>query len=958
MQMENLTRSQLFLRENAKVLRSSPEHFNHDSTLQTYADYESAKVRVLVIFPTEASRKAVSMTASVINDYVISCCPGVFVDFAYLPEKQDFKMYEKHRMPLALGTITGLDPSHYDIVGFSISILFETVTTAWIMNSLRYCDRPIPLSWTERKDLKLSETPILHLGGITSSVADILFGEFGDGRQAFVDFIHLGEIHCAKSWWDHFSESKAKGRTVQETINTFWQERPDQLWLYQPQAYRVTYNDKNQITENVKINPYAPDLCEPYYYDEAPDILGSARGIVMGNGLNAGTAQIFAANGCSRSGMCNFCHEGSYTGGWVEATPQQLHHFAVESRRYTAANKLHPYAFNINYLSDFRGAIHDWMKVYPKVHFSNQRLEEQGRDPEALRMMLLSGVRHLIAPLEGVSERIRNGLINKNLTNEALNKFLEFGIRNSAMDCKVGMIFTGFEEDQDWQEFWEFNQYWKRRAAEIGSKFYLRYKFTFAVYYPDTPWYYLERKATRHSFNGTMPMPAKWNDLYYSNGISIQVNGFKYSTLLEQLIVDLGRSITPWLYNDVIRAGIQANTFRTIALSEKCLNALKAYVNQEHYFEEKDVDNTITPTHRIHIKLHAAVIHQARHILKDKLNASPVTRCLKTYEGCPVECKANVFAKAPLRLFGDCHLDQNGVLRGQEVEVLKGCRRCATPEERVTKMLRRKIGNTKTGDDILMHKSPGVECKIRFVVERLKSHEVLSPYTTVHTTLSKFLQHSDDLLSMYWELVEESSAYWQATTEIPYISSGVQVFDAKFTSPKAFEIVKGLVDEVNASCKTVRVLSVQSVMLDDTIKKTDYNLFHFTSSLPAELWQYLCMNYEGEVRVEEELGMKIVKDPELVAPKFTLRDGVEGYFAIPTRYNPWCYLSGLFSRKRVSINRLLESTSVDCISVFRKSNVPCLCGKESALYDIANRKLMSVGSSCAVSYLVKIFNSK
>lgn len=955
--MEQLTRSQQFICDNAKILRSAPEFFNKDATLQTIEDYNSAKVRVLIIFPTEASRKAVSMTASVINDYVISCCPGVFVDFAYLPEKQDFKLFEKNCIPYALGSITGLDPSHYDLVGFSISILFESVTTAWIMNSFKYCDRPIPLTWSERKDMKVSEVPIIYLGGITSSVAGILFGQLGDGRQAFADFIHLGEIHCSKPWWDHYAEAKLKkGLTVQETLDTFWDAHPDQLWLYQPQAYRVTYNDRNQIVENIRINTHAPELCEPYYYDEAPDLLGSARGVIMGNGLNAGTAQIFAANGCSRSGMCNFCHEAAYSGGWVEASPRQLHDWAVESRRYTAANKLHPYAFNINYLSDFRGAIYDWMKVYPKVHFSNQRLEEQGRDPEALRMMKLSGVRHLIAPLEGVSERIRNGLINKNLTNEALTNFLEFGIRNSAMDCKVGMIFTGFEEDRDWAEFWEFNQYWRKRAQELGSKFYLRYKFTFAVYYPHTPWYWIERKATRHSFNGTMPMPSEWNDTYYKNGISIQVNGFKYSTLLEQLIVDLGRSLTPWLYNEVIKKGIQANTFRTIAVNDDCLNALKAMVNQEHYFNARDVDNTITPVHRIHIKLHASVIHQAKHILADPLNTAPVTRCLKTYEGCPVECKSNVFAKSPMKIYGDCYVDETGKLIGTEVEELVGCRRCSSPKERLTKMLQRKIGNTKTGDDIIMHKSPGLECKVRFVVERLAGYEVLSPYTTVHTTLSKFLQQSDELLSMYWELVEESNSYWQATTEIPYITSGVQVFDVKFTSAKAFDIVKSLVDVVNSTVKTVRVVSVSRVMLEETIKKTDYNLFHFTSSLPAELWQYLCMNYEGEVKVEDEVGMKLVKDSSLFAPRFILKGKVEGYFAIPTRYNPWCYLAGLFSRKRVSLNKLLSTTSVDCVTVFRETNMPCVCGNEHSLYDMARAKSLNVGIRCAVGVLTKAFD--
>jgi hypothetical protein len=81
-------------------------------------DYDNAKLRILVVFPSPASTKAVSMTAAVLNDYVISSCPGVFIDFAYVPEQDDLKFYDKANMPYALGNVTHLDASHFDIVGF------------------------------------------------------------------------------------------------------------------------------------------------------------------------------------------------------------------------------------------------------------------------------------------------------------------------------------------------------------------------------------------------------------------------------------------------------------------------------------------------------------------------------------------------------------------------------------------------------------------------------------------------------------------------------------------------------------------------------------------------------------------------------------------------------------------------------------------------------------------------
>ena len=47
-------------------------------------------------------------------------------------------------------------------------------------------------------------------------------------------------------------------------------------------------------------------MCEPYYPNTPPKEIGAARGVILGNGQNAGLGQIFAANGCSRSGFCNF----------------------------------------------------------------------------------------------------------------------------------------------------------------------------------------------------------------------------------------------------------------------------------------------------------------------------------------------------------------------------------------------------------------------------------------------------------------------------------------------------------------------------------------------------------------------------------------------------------------------------------------------------------------------------
>lgn len=1515
------TRSQRFIQEYARLMKSSAEFFNKDSVLMSSEDYDNAKLRILVVFPSPASTKAVSMTAAVLNDYVISSCPGVFIDFAYVPEQDDLKYYDKANMPYAIGNVTHLDASHFDIVGFSISILFESISVAWIMNSFTRCDRPLPLTWSERKDMKLSEIPVFYAGGITCSVADILFGELGDGRQAFLDYLHLGEFHCSKLLFDHYLKSREAGRTVQEMIDTFWKEVDFNEWLYQPQAYKVEFNDKNQIVKNVKINPNAPDMCKPYYPDEMPKEIGAARGIVMGNGVNAGLGQILAANGCSRSGFCNFsvtgntllgtpdglfpiesmvdkgpmklqstglvtckdilrqkderayrvflesgvyldcsaghkwiraidhkkgnkektyttrqvsnivnkggefvvlrkignhfgvewhsdlkivnlredsvlssdekcyqysfgapyseckeqvndlvvrlnfygfdtgvikgldlttiewwpmpncatydrvvsvealneivpmydvfdtddhtvcyngvithqcysedtlvttdkglvriadlevgdkvdggsgvfeevtakfdtgvqdvlkftlddgnelrvtfdhnlldsegkdkrakdfkvgdfvyfkphfcdsginadgkmlylagyflgdgsyekhkystrsdcgvsgirwyfsrtpqgvsnmklvkstlddlsvqytvednpknttvrivsrdvaviqqvlqiigdkerltaytlsldkdsflwfmsgviasdgtvdseighirlgmsrkelildmyrklqqfnmaskvdyytykqtasehprfskyegrvikkwrilfslkdnekfadaqiamfgegkqevkkarkvttrkqvgkivsieveekvqcynltvepnhklmvqgnvcssnCHEGAYTGGWVENTPERLVELAKLCRKHTASTTLKAYSFNSNYLSDYKRNIYDWLGVYPRVTFNNMRLEELGLDKDALKMMKLAGYQRMTAPLEGISERIRNNLLNKNLSEKALDSYLEYGMMMGAVDCKVGIVLTGYEEEQDWQAFYDFNMKWRKKCHDMGGNIPFRYKCTLLVHYPHTPVEFLERKAARHAFYGTYIMPNEWNEKYYADHIRIKLNGFKHSTFIEQAIVDLGRYATPWMYNYIIRPGYPFYNTKTIVTHEEAWEAFKGMINPDYFFNERKMDEYISICHRIHIAMHANVIFQAKKILKDGANATPTIRCLKTYEGCPVDCKAHVYEKSPLITFGDAWLDESGKLTGKVWEEVKGCQRCKTPADR-KKVLARELPMSKNADDILMYKAPSLELRLRFRIQRKKEYEVLSPRNTAFVFFTKFLRKSDDLCKMFWELDAYHNMFWQSEEDKTYVVSGQQIVDVTFTDRKAKELVENLIQEVNAEAKSFRVVSVREVPLTDKIKVDDYNVFYFESTLSAEFWQFAAMNYDGEVKVEGAQGaMETIKDLRLKAPSFTLRDKVKGYFTVPCKYSPWHYLQGLMAVRRISLSKLLSTTSIQCITTVRESNGTCMCGKEKAVSDIGTNMQQKVGRDCLAAFL-------
>ena len=159
----------------------------------------------------------------------------------------------------------------------------------------------------------------------------------------------------------------------------------------------------------------------------------------------------FSVHNCSAAGSCSFCAEGNYTGGWVEKEKDQILKEVLEAKKYSAAYKFKPYSFNCNYVKDYKGMLYEFMKLYPKVTFINMRMEELGRDVDALRMMKLVGSNRISAPMEGISPRIQNQLLNKCLSEESLQNFMDDMVHAKMTDIKVGGIFTGYEEDQDFQ---------------------------------------------------------------------------------------------------------------------------------------------------------------------------------------------------------------------------------------------------------------------------------------------------------------------------------------------------------------------------------------------------------------------------------------------------------------------------------------------------------------------------
>lgn len=1421
------TRAQKFVEQNKKKLEDSSVFFNPDTTFIPVEDFHEANLRVLIVFGSPASVKAVSSTTAALNSFVREICNQprtkeqntipqvphakqvpegnsreslkVFMDFTYVPNGSDMKLFDKNNMPYAIGNITHLDASYFDVVGFSISVLSEVITCPNIIKSFSRCDSPIPLTWSERKGEVLGRYPLIYAGGITAACSDIMFGELGDGRQAFVDYLYLGSCEKMDIMWERHIEalihndgiralSVKDGEEIppmppiynyngvdiqgsisnQDYINSLF----DMPMVYQPQAYKVVFDDRNRVIENTKINQYAQDFVKPYYPLEIDeDCLGIGMTVIQANGDNVGTSQIQVSEGCSAAGACSFCAEGNYclpagtliksdkgltkiedfkvgdyvtlsdkkykvlntvvvepkttrtielfnhqklkvanthliltiengkllykraydikegdflvydrtqafgsfntiyaylagliigdgmfypdrkifevdfpntdkyssidgefealcdkwhysakadecsaavcysdkitkellnlglkhqtalnkripekffnadkqtvksllqglfdsdggislnkegkasiyyssanylliedvvkllsmfgimatvysspreegghykkdgsyiknsevtydvvivgeknqqifedeigfrlqrkavllesrvkyswdveylptfesrlkelylknrefnrfirknndslrkvvmgwtskmhwlskrhilagkefydevllndvleaekfeyvqvidivdgaeeqmydievedshaysvcgwvshnTGGWTEKSRDRILWEARESKKYSAGYKMKPFSFNCNYVTDYKGMLWEFMKIYPKVTFINMRMEELGRDVDALKMMKLVGSNRISAPMEGISPRIQNNLLNKCLSEESLTNFMDDMVHARLTDIKVGGIFTGYEEDEDFQWICDFVDRYKQRAAMENGNFPFRLKVTPLVHYNLTPIEYIERKSAKKSFEGEHWLTDEWYEKFREHNVFFKVNGFRYSTFIEQSIIDLGRSATKWMYDNIVSQNLPVYSLRSFA-TEEIVNNLKKIVNKDWFFEARNPEHYISISHRIHIDLMGSYIPRARRLVRlyeqGKILENPMDiRCLKTFEGAQTKCYSACVAKDPLKVYKDVKLDENDNLVGEYRE-LKGCERCPDKKHKMDR-LARPTPQTKHSEDIIALPKLKPIQKVRFVLKRTNEYCVLNPNNTAHTFVAKFLQESEELVDMYYG-VGGHNFFWQSDADIPYEVSGFQVVDVLFTSTKAYSIIDSLADKVSKSLKSVKIISYKKEFVEDQIKVNDYNVYRFETTLPYDLFQSACVSYKGDIRVKKDVLLETITDKSLKKPAFISLGKTVGYFVLPCKYNPYLYIQGLLMEKRIPLTKLRQEMNIENVLIVRDSMNICSCGKEKGFVSMVTGKQMKFGLNCLPAALLKV----
>lgn len=75
-------------------------------------------------------------------------------------------------------------------------------------------------------------------------------------------------------------------------------------------------------------------------------------------------------------------------------------------------------SFNLNYYKSVFDLFGNEAEMFSNLSMINQRLDVIGAAPEYLELAKKMGLRRISAAIEGMGERIRNGLLNKNLSRD------------------------------------------------------------------------------------------------------------------------------------------------------------------------------------------------------------------------------------------------------------------------------------------------------------------------------------------------------------------------------------------------------------------------------------------------------------------------------------------------------------------------------------------------------------
>lgn len=206
---------------------------------------------------------------------------------------------------------------------------------------------------------------------------------------------------------------------------------------------------------------------------------------------------------CFDSLLTHQCHEGHFYGVWREVGLARLWELMESAKREYFADKLEYHSINSINHSRFDEVLALSTKHFYKVATINYRGDSAAYNPDLLdtQMAATRGNRGFTLSVEGVSERIRSGMLNKNLYEEEIVALAKSVIAASFSRLKMMLILTGWETPEDFKEFEDLMDSLVAYAMENNYHFNMFASFVRLEHTPFTPLYHWPREIAWQSYN-------------------------------------------------------------------------------------------------------------------------------------------------------------------------------------------------------------------------------------------------------------------------------------------------------------------------------------------------------------------------------------------------------------------------------------------------------------------------
>ena len=531
--------AQEFLSRHGRKLASFEYCFGVDNNQNPPEAWDAAQRRILFVFCSTGDTRSVSNTYTVLDNVIRNRYgKDIFVDYAYIPEKEDLATYRKAGADFLFGNVSHRNWREYDVVCFSVAILQELWNIPFMLKA-----NGIKLGFDQR--MADEGSPLIMAGGVTSTMSDILFGDVDDETRCLFDCVYVGHLEPGSDGLFRYILQHDTRRNKRAHLAEMVKICDH---LYVPAMYHFDYELDEKYGYRINSVTPADGYPETVYmaHMDSMDHPGFERKILNVSGEAVQSGDLDISSGCSGGGQCTFCYEGVVGGKWMERGLPEIVERMKILRASGAPNTVGFYSYNLNYFGQFIDLLHESARRFSNLSLINMRADVIGADPRYLDISMLLGLRRASLPVEGIGERIRNNFLNKNLTYRQWLFAAKVIFQCRLAECKHGMIYSGYENQKDYdQSLREFEGVLALRDR-MGANTSVRCTFTPLVYYPHTPLARLTRVTSIQNLTEDRrmtPYLRALNDM----GIRTKVNGRSKSTFMEQFLLDFGRMGTKYL---------------------------------------------------------------------------------------------------------------------------------------------------------------------------------------------------------------------------------------------------------------------------------------------------------------------------------------------------------------------------------------------------------------------------